>query len=263
MNQELNSRSSNKSYQGSNEQKGTLKITGALSSSSNKSSIQWNIKTFSNNKIFVPIPSRTEIQLLITQALSSRNNYKPLQSTCLSDRKAVVKNSGFKKCRIKGFKKEIFNFNGECPKKNLNFEEEKKRDSTDVSRNEEIKNYEVELEDSRESSEEELELDEDYANFERREKQRVSEAKKMVREVFSNIRACREKKFSDYLKNEKERNLVDFEHKGIVKLIKKSKFAENKAKYYRRKLKFFVAKIGRKVGRSVSVAAEKKKEVKK
>lgn len=217
-----------------------------------KELIAWNIKLNSNRKLFVPIPSESQIKLLFSQALNKGDSFHPLQTTKLSNRKARVKKQGFKRCsfnKIKDLK--TFDFNNEVKNLNLNLKEERKRESTDVSRSEEKRTRSAYLHYSVFSSSEER--DDQSSTVERKEKQRVSEAKKMVREVMKNIKICKEKKRMEHTRNSLKGNLADFESAGIQKLIRKSKQCENKARYFQKKLRFFIAKIGKKINRSIKL----------
>lgn len=234
-----------------------------------KEQLSWNMKQ-NLGSLYIPVPSKSQVKRLFSMALNHQNPpYKPSQNADLSSRKAKTKSRGFEKCHpqnMKKLKRNIFNFEANQisdkvvpsqSKKKKKIEGKKNGYSTEVSMSEELNKHFDESQPGSLCSLKYGQVDLEQIDYERRERQRVSEAKKMVREVMKNIRENRRARVEELLCMQKESKLIDFELNSVMKSIKKSRAIRNREALYSTKIKFFLSKTGKRIKRSL-LAANKK-----
>lgn len=220
------------------------------------------------NHLYIPIPSKSKVKEIFSSAFKSKKIVKPSQIADLSDKKAKVINGGFKKIEkgnIFNFKKRILNDLNSLEKikevrnglKSINKETQK---STDESQNEELKREEKLYFEEIDEEEEDSEIDEELLTFEKREKQRVKEAKRMVLEVMGSLKSMKKGKNSEFCELQKSGKLIDFEYRFLSKVIKKSNKMERMLGYYGSKFEFFIGKIEKRIRKSLLVSKVKKKK---
>lgn len=233
-----------------------------------KEQLSWNIKQ-NFGHLSVPVPSRSQVKRLFSMALNQNHpSYKPTQKADLSSRKAKVKSKGFEKCHfgfgIKKLNRDIFNSKKSKEKKNPVSNEmismkaqsrqtdpKRKGYSTEASLNDELNKDFEESEAASLCPSRSPRVDPEQLDYERREKQRVSEAKKMVREVMKNIKENRKMRVQELFCLQKSGRLIDFEYDSIMKSIKKSKTIQNRVALYSKKIQFFLSKTERRVRKSL------------